>query len=154
MNEATKTMKTKAGKSNVTKVAKVRGRFLKCIKCKETFPTKALRIEHEEVVHKIKGTLVTCEFCHRKFNHNKSLCTHRRLYHTGPDAGVRHVCKTCGVSYALKGDLKTHERNIHGDLAKPHQCEICFKVFKNRRYCHSHMRVIHQMREIPPTPAT
>lgn len=126
-------------------MSNIRKRFLKCVKCNQSFETRILRNKHEEVYHQSKNSAQRkCEYCKRTFNHGKSLATHKRLYHTGPNAGIRHVCKVCGVSYGLKGDLKTHERNVHGDLAKPHQCQICFKVFRNKRYCHSHLRVVHK----------
>lgn len=49
-------------------------------------------------------------------------------------------CPDCNYSYKDEKSLKKHVDFIHS----PVQCEVCFKLLKNRRNFETHFRVVHK----------
>ena len=74
-----------------------------------------------------RGNPLTCQFCFKRFRKYNGLKAHL-VVHTGER---NFICKTCGMSFTQKGNLKRHSLARHGQLL---QDEICW--FQKKFHCH------------------
>lgn len=87
----------------------------------------------------------TCDICHKVFPSKVSLRCHRRAVHEPKN----HACQLCGFQSSLPGDLKRHlksKQHLANEMKsdkQQFQCDICEKVFPDRKKIRNHERVIH-----------
>jgi uncharacterized Zn-finger protein len=89
--------------------------------------------------------VIVCPLCRGNYPDKRALNDHLRDDHK-LDRCQRHYCPKCNKSYARKEHLVRHELNEHGIFATPSICEICFKVFKNKKNLENHTYKVHNIR--------
>ena len=87
-----------------------------------------------------------CEeiFCERSewVVHNEK--NHGKFY---PKYEKNHACYVCGTTDFRSGKaLLEHCLSVH-EVAKPYQCEECFKIFSYKKLLRFHIRNVHEIAE-------
>ncbi|XP_035700480.1 gastrula zinc finger protein XlCGF52.1 [Folsomia candida] len=115
-----------------------------------------------------------CETCGEKFLHESTLQSHRVREH-GADhlvceecgaifssqlglrqhkwrhSGIKpHKCEQCGASFSIKRDLDLHLSSHSSQRQDP--CLHCDLVFKNKEQVRAHVKRIHTVGYVTPTP--
>ncbi|KAF4521399.1 hypothetical protein B566_EDAN018157 [Ephemera danica] len=63
----------------------------------------------------------------------------RRRRATRFSPGKKFFCQYCKKVFCRKDNLRTHVKNIHGELAVPRTCSKCLKVYKNANSFNVHL---------------
>ncbi|XP_041975684.1 zinc finger protein 354B-like [Aricia agestis] len=136
-----------------------------CKQCGETFGNHFELLKHAKQ-HVVKSYEKICDICthtfmgdealakHRKEDHDKpakilyrcKVCCYttvdrRHMYlHVSRHAQVRepnrHLCETCGQSFATQATLLRHSQQ---HSKKGHQCKVCSKLFSNKQVHDNHL---------------
>lgn len=118
-----------------------------CIVCNKSFKYSKYLVAHQERNHTVNivGQLLPsqCPVCFKVLCNKKegSLERHLKSKHEkkkGP-AEKKHLCDTCGKTFAVKEKLNLHYR-VHTGF-KPHVCAYCPKSFTKKDYLVMHERV-------------
>ncbi|XP_070572579.1 uncharacterized protein [Ptychodera flava] len=109
--------------------------FFSCYKCKKSFETRALLLDHERSHTSDKK--FTCKKCGKKFPNVKGLLGHELIHRDNNP----HVCKYCGRRFAAKSTRIVHERTHTGE--KPYKCRYCNKAFAQRNGVDLHEKTWH-----------
>lgn len=117
-----------------------KGEGFLCGRCNKFYTSRYNLKAHERNIHGKDARPALCELCQKTFKNEDALRTHTYYKHTGPDAlsGQTHTCNVCGKTYKLRHDLVSHEKNAHGEFARPFKCELCLKVCKNWHALQTH----------------
>lgn len=78
-----------------------------------------------------------CSECDKAFS-RKALLRAHSVQHTGARPFKCPVAD-CQRTYAYYTDLTRHKRGAHGIMSKPHACNICNRIFYERKFLRKHM---------------
>ncbi|XP_013174334.1 PREDICTED: zinc finger protein 26-like [Papilio xuthus] len=105
---------------------------------------------HEHVKYKHNKEKYECSKCLIKFKSPIYLRRHKKYVHDGVKAEWRHrtsnnvlnkePCNICDKVFTNRKSLTTHIRNCHSE---PHQCIICKSILKSKSYLMTHMIRVH-----------
>lgn len=112
-----------------------------CDLCGEVFRNHDRLTAHKKAVH-FKNP-VKCPKCPRVCVSEYYLNRHIKRKH---DANRDFICSVCGQSFAFKGELSSHNKNVHNKHLKPkrtYQCKFCDKTYKCQKSVTIHERSIH-----------
>ncbi|CAL8140833.1 unnamed protein product [Orchesella dallaii] len=119
-----------------------------CNLCGQSFVTKKYWLRHMEKLHPggaIKPQHNCCfPSCDKGFDEEESLQEHVGKEHgNSEENGKRRMCGQCGKVLAYCWDMKNHKL-VHS-TEKQISCEICNKMFKQKRTVQDHMGAVHKM---------
>lgn len=78
-----------------------------------------------------------CSECDKAFS-RKALLRAHLVQHTGARPFQCPVAD-CQRTYAYYTDLTRHKRGTHGIMSKPHACNLCNRIFYERKFLRKHM---------------
>lgn len=104
-----------------------------CSLCGDKFSTTVDLNKHEMKEHGSSG--FPCKICNKMFTQKYSMINHLKYMHTEEK---NHQCNVCGMTFRMKGGLKTHMSN-HVEVPQ-FKCEVCGKMFKAKLHLRYHMR--------------
>jgi len=106
----------------------------RCATCGKVFPKRYYLVTHERR-HSDERPF-PCSECGLRFKQPGQVQRHVQRRHSG---GARpHMCQTCGRTFAVKSDLKDHERIHSGE--RVHMCDQCGRRFRTRGILRVHER--------------
>lgn len=113
----------------------------KCLKCKESFESRAATIEHIADKHQdIK--LFDCSECKQRYLTETSLKTHISFVHCYK-IGV--ICPICGKNLRNKTILRDHISYVHEGKEKPkYKCSHCDYSSTLKKFLESHISSVHE----------
>ncbi|XP_072930785.1 uncharacterized protein [Epargyreus clarus] len=113
-----------------------------CDLCGEIFKDQDKLNLHKKKVHYKKP--IKCPECPRLLVSQYYLNRHMKRRH---DANGRNfICSTCGAGFAFKGEMASHNRNVHNKHLQPKKvfaCKICNKTYKCAKSVVVHERSVH-----------
>ncbi|CAH2090505.1 unnamed protein product [Euphydryas editha] len=112
-----------------------------CDLCGEVFRNADKLSVHKKNVHFRKP--VKCVHCSRVFVSDYYLKRHMKRKH---NEDKKFVCDICGRGFAFKGELSSHNRNVHDKHLKPkkqYKCSFCNKIYKCGKSVTVHERSAH-----------
>lgn len=115
--------------------------FVKCSLCSAMIQEKHLKI-HMKNQHTEQGKQkpFSCTICFKTFKTEKLGQRHYEAVHDPKFLGAVYVCSECpSLKFYRHRDLKEHSF-VHFD-GVIHQCEVCLKMFKNKRLLMAHSAV-------------
>lgn len=127
----------------------------KCPSCdkyfinKSTF-TKHVTHFHDFIVPSIKSMLrntreiISCDHCSQVFRKKSNLTKHMKIHNAQLDENKLislEICKHCQLTFASRNALGKHLKHKHADKSLHWQCDICEKIFSNRKNHLQHKRV-------------
>ena len=116
---------------------------------KSTF-TKHVRHFHNLIVPSIQSILrnkreiICCDHCSQTFRKKSNLTKHMKIHNTKlVDNKVLslEICQHCQLTFASRNVLGKHLKHEHPDKSSHWQCDICDKIFSNRKNHLQHKRV-------------
>jgi hypothetical protein len=151
-----------AGSSNSKKEL---SRKFDCKRCVKSYKNKKCLLQHNRNVHEDRK--LSCKICLTIFTNIASLYRHNQRDHqnitcpkcekifastTGPrkhfqsiHQKIRHECGECQHSFSQRSDLNRHFKSKHSNVQLPqYTCDICSKVFFDRKSIRMHMTNVHQ----------
>ncbi|XP_052818907.1 zinc finger protein 383-like isoform X2 [Mya arenaria] len=78
-----------------------------------------------------------CQFCPCSFSQTKNLRFHEKWSHSEK----QFRCDKCECKFYTNYQLKKHTEKKHVDTRGTWACEVCQKVFNDKRYLSNHMRI-------------
>ncbi|XP_046354552.2 zinc finger Y-chromosomal protein 1-like [Haliotis rufescens] len=117
-----------------------------CIECQEQFDLwKNLRI-HLWKKHEVDCDLFECELCGSKTDTYHKLTIHKEIH----SENRPYTCDICGKGFKQFSQMRNHQV-IHTEhrVKEPErwystkQCEVCKRVFANRKCLKKHMQAVH-----------
>lgn len=118
------------------------GKIFNCIECGEKFSVWRTLQTHLWRHHKMDMELYSCDKCEYKTYSLAKLNNVHRLIH-GEEKPF--LCDFCGKGFKNPKQLRNH-KIVH--KMKPvelqHQCEVCQRMFSDRRQLRVHMNSVHQ----------
>ena len=111
----------------------------KCHLCKKAFGYKSHLEDHTMQHNKTDASV--CQYCRKRFSHQRSLTMHIKASHLKLDQYKCHICfkSFCTRVYARKHVISVHEK-IKGFI-----CESCGKEFTLNDYLQTHIRTAHKL---------
>ncbi|XP_050344426.1 zinc finger protein 626-like isoform X2 [Nymphalis io] len=112
-----------------------------CDLCGEVFKSQDKLSVHKKNVH--FRNPVKCVHCLRLFVSDYYLNRHMKRKH---DADKKFICAICGRGFAFKGELSSHNKNVHNKHLKPkkqYKCKFCNKLYKCAKSVIVHERSAH-----------
>ena len=145
----------------------VHDRKFQCDACPKTYPHPYALKEHKLFVH--EGLRLTCDLCdfqgtkeslkhhknsvhEQKFKcdqceYNGTRLNYLRDHIESKHMGIRHDCHQCDATFAIKGNLKTHIKEIHGDEnqgeAATLLCDQCEFTTNKKAKLKGHIEAVH-----------
>ncbi|KAL4715704.1 hypothetical protein ACJJTC_006283 [Scirpophaga incertulas] len=112
-----------------------------CDICGDVFKTQDKLTLHKKKEHEKQS--IQCPQCPRICPSKYYLNRHIKRRH---DTQRPFICAKCGKSFAFKGGLTTHNRNVHDKHLRPKkefQCKFCDKTYKCSKSIVVHERSVH-----------
>ncbi|XP_059081434.1 GDNF-inducible zinc finger protein 1-like isoform X2 [Tigriopus californicus] len=101
-----------------------------------------------------KSASIECEICHKLIS-RPWFPQHERIHLADVE---RHACHICGAQFTRKGDVKRHQKRVHGkelglqsdattesnsSTREILKCQVCQAKFHKRKYYEDHIKIIH-----------
>ncbi|XP_046968102.1 zinc finger protein 62-like isoform X2 [Vanessa cardui] len=112
-----------------------------CDLCGEVFKNQDKLSIHKKNVH--FRNPVKCIHCLRLFVSDYYLNRHVKRKH---ETDKKFICAICGRGFAFKGELSSHNKNVHNKHLKPkkqYKCKFCNKLYKCAKSVVVHERSAH-----------
>lgn len=113
-----------------------------CDLCGVVFKSTDKLTVHKKKVH--FRSPVKCEHCLKIFVSNYYLKRHTKRKHE--EHSKAFMCAICGRGFAFKGELASHNRNVHDKNQRPKKqfnCQFCNKTYKCAKSVTVHERSVH-----------
>jgi len=99
-----------------------------CRTCGKTFPTDAIRREHDMTIHtKVRSLAYSCKVCGMSFSLKASLDFHSSVHKTVSQKSkeFKFKCDECGKVLATIYNLNAHKSLHTGEKTKDYKCDVC-----------------------------
>ena len=115
----------------------------KCDICGKVFHNKHLMRKHRRFIH-ILTPSIECDYpgCAKKFKQQNLLIIHKSTVHSMVD--LKFECKECYKGFTSSAKYEEHmKRHQQKDSTNDGKCDICGKVFGDRKLMQKHRRYVH-----------